>query len=364
MNVPFLDLKTQRAAIMDEVRSALDEVMESCAFAGGPFTETFEQEFAVYCGTSHAVGCGSGTEALWIAMLAYGIGPGDEVITVPHTFIATAEAISFTGATPVFVDVLPDTYNMDPALIEKAITPKTKAIIPVHLYGLMADMQQILEVARAHELFVIEDASQAHGAEYQGNRAGSMGDVGCFSFYPGKNLGAYGEAGAVTTSDTDIDARMRAIRDHGQSAKHTHTHIGWNSRMDGFQAQVLRVKLKHLDAWTDARRAHAAAYTEALTNVPGLVIPTEPDGLKHVYHIYAVHTDARDERMKALADSGIGSAIHYPTPAHLQPAYAELGLGPGSFPVAESLAARELSIPMFPELTGDQRAAVIAGLGG
>ena len=257
MKVPFLDLKAQYQSIKPEIQSALNQVLENTAFAGGPFVAQFEKEFAAFCGTKHAIGVGSGTDALWAALVAVGAGPGDEVITVPDTFIATAEAISFCGARPVFVDIEETTYNMDPAKLEAAITPKTKAIIPVHLFGQMADMDPIMEIARKRKLYVIEDAAQAHGAEYKGKKAGSVGDVGCFSFYPGKNLGAYGEAGAVVTNNDQLADKMRMFRDHGQPKKYYHDMIGWNARMDGFQGAVLSVKLKHIDAWNDARRKNA-----------------------------------------------------------------------------------------------------------
>jgi len=356
VKVNFMDLKVQYDAIKDEIAEALQAVLDKTAFAGGPFTAQFEDEFAVYCQTEHAVGVGSGTEALWIALLAADVGPGDEVITVPNTFIATAEAISFTGATPVFVDIDEVTHNMDPNLLDAAITKKTKAVIPVHLFGQPADMDPIFMVARKHNLFVLEDACQAHGAEYKDKRTGSLGDAGAFSFYPGKNLGAYGEAGAVTTNDAELAAKMRMIRDHGQAAKYYHDAVGWNGRMDGIQGAVLSVKLKYLDQWNDARWKNAELYKQNLAGVDGIIIPKEVDFARHVYHLYAIRViDAdRDAFMKALNEKEIFCGIHYPVPVHLQKAYSSLNQGPGSFPVAERCASQYVSLPMYPELGEDQ----------
>lgn len=354
MQVPFLDLKAQYAAIREEIAPELQAVMDNTAFAGGPFVAKFEQAFAEYCQAEHAIGVGSGTEALWVALVCLGVGPGDEVITTPNTFIATAEAISFVGAKPVFVDVVEDTYNMDPAKIEAAITDKTKAIIPVHLYGQPADMDPILAIAKARGLFVVEDAAQAHGAEYKGKRCGSLGDAGCFSFYPGKNLGAYGEAGAVTTNNADLAAKMRQFRDHGQSQKYYHGMVGWNARMDGFQGAVLDVKLRHLPAWNDRRRAHAARYQELLANVPGVTLPVEADYAKHVYHIFAVRVEDRATVLEKMKEKEVFCGIHYPVPLHLQEAYQSLGYQQGDFPVAEQNAAGQISLPMFAELSDEQ----------
>jgi dTDP-4-amino-4,6-dideoxygalactose transaminase len=289
-----------------------------------------------------------------MALLALGVGPGDEVITVPDTFIATAEAISYCGATPVFVDVDEKSYNMDPNLLEAAITPKTKAVIPVHLFGQMSDMDPIMEIARKHNLFVLEDASQAHGARYKGKPAGSIGDAGCFSFYPGKNLGAYGEAGAVVTNDTALADRMRMYRDHGSPKKYYHKVLGWNARMDGFQGAVLSVKLKYLPQWNESRRKNAAIYNQLFAGFGSVVTPIEMDYGKHVYHVYALRVKNRDGLISALAEKGIGTNIHYPVPVHLQDAYSFLGLKKGSFPVAEQCAAEFVSLPMFAELTGEQ----------
>jgi dTDP-4-amino-4,6-dideoxygalactose transaminase len=291
------------------------------------------------------------------------VGPGDEVITVPDTFIATAEAISYCGAKPVFVDVEPVTYNMDSAKLEAAITKKTKAVIPVHLFGQMADMDPILAISRKHKLFVVEDASQAHGAEYNGKKAGSMGDVGCFSFYPGKNLGAYGEAGAVVTNNPELDKIVRMLRDHGQDRKYYHGRIGWNARMDGIQGAILSVKLKRLPAWNDARRKNAALYNDLLKDVKGVTIPREASYAQHVYHIYAICVKDRDALIAALAVKNIHCGIHYPIPLHLQEAYNTLGYQLGAFPVAEKAASEFVSLPMFPELTKEQVLYVAEGLG-
>lgn len=353
MNVPFLDLKAQYASIKQEIHAALDEVLENTAFAGGPFVARFEKDFAAFCQCRNAIGVGSGTDALWLALLACGIGPGDEVITVPNTFIATAEAITYAGATPVFTDVEEKTYTMDPALLEKAITKKTKALIPVHLFGQTADMDPIMEIAKKHNLIVVEDACQAHGATYKGRPAGSIGHAGCFSFYPGKNLGAYGEAGAVVTNDDSVAEKIRVFRDHGQPRKYYHDVIGWNARMDGFQGAVLSVKLKYIDRWNDARRRHAQRYRDLLAGVPGIVLPAEMPYAKHVYHIFAIRTQSRDSLMTALAEKGVSCGIHYPVPIHLQAAYASMNLAAGSFPVAERCAAEYVSLPMFPELTDE-----------
>jgi dTDP-4-amino-4,6-dideoxygalactose transaminase len=362
MKVPFLDLKAQYESIRAEIAEAIQQVLDRTAFAGGPFVAQFEKEFAGFCGTQFAAGVGSGTDALWLALLALGVGPGDEVITVPDTFIATAEAISYCGAKPVFVDVEPVTYNMDPSKLEAAITKQTKAVIPVHLFGQMADMDPILAIARKHKLFVVEDASQAHGAEYNGKVAGSMGDVGCFSFYPGKNLGAYGEAGAVVTNNPELDKTVRMLRDHGQDRKYYHGRIGWNARMDGIQGAILSVKLKRLPAWNDARRKNAALYNDLLKDVKGVTIPRKASYAQHVYHIYAIRVKDRDALIASLASKDIHCGIHYPIPLHLQQAYKSLGYRKGAFPVAETAASEFVSLPMFAELTGEQIARVATEL--
>jgi len=362
MKVPFLDLKAQYEAIRPEIEDAIRHVLDKTAFAGGPFVAQFEKEFAAHCGTQFAAGVGSGTDALWLALLAIGVGPGDEVITVADTFIATAEAISYCGAKPVFVDVEPATFNMDPAKFEAAITKRTKAVIPVHLFGQTADMDPILAIARKHQLFVLEDASQAHGAEYKGKVAGSMGDAGCFSFYPGKNLGAYGEAGAVVTNNEELDKNIRMLRDHGQEKKYHHGRIGWNARMDGIQGAILSVKLKHLPAWNEARRRNAALYDGLLNEVRGIAIPRVAAYAKPVYHIYAIRVTDRDAVIAALAAKDIHCGIHYPIPLHLQEAYKSLGYGAGAFPVAEKAASEFISLPMYAELTGEQIARVATEL--
>jgi len=360
--IPFLNLKAQHQALKSEILDAISEVLDSTAFAGGPYVAKFEEEFAAYCNTKYAVGVGNGTDALWFALLALGIGPGDEVITVPNTFIATAEAITYCGARPVFVDVDEQTYTMDPRLIERAITPRTKAMIPVHLYGQMADMDPIMEIARKHRLPVIEDACQAHGAEYKGRRAGSIGDVGCFSFYPGKNLGACGEAGGSVTNNLELKNKMAMFRDHGQAKKYYHTVVGWNGRMDGIQGAILSIKLKHLDSWTEARRSHARTYTQAFAHVHGVLTPKESEQRRHVYHLYVLRVRHRDHILKALAEKGVNCGIHYPVPLHLQEAYGSLGVQRGAFPVAERCAEEIISLPMFPELSSDEIKTVVTEL--
>ncbi len=362
MNVPFVDLKAQYETIRFEVAAAIQRVMEATAFAGGAFVAQFEREFADFCGTGHAVGVGSGTAALWHALQAFDIGKGDEVITVPNTFIATAEAISLTGAEPVFVDVDPKSLLMTADNIEGAVTPKTKAIIPVHLFGRMVDMDPIMAVARRHHLYVIEDACQAHGASSRGRRAGSIGDAGCFSFYPGKNLGAYGEGGAVVVNSNEVAGRIRMLRDHGQSEKYYHTAIGWNDRMDGIQAAVLSVKLKYLERWNALRRKHARIYSSLLSTVEAVRVPPEGAEEEQVFHVYALRASSRDELLQYLSSRGIGCAIHYPVPIHLQKAYEFLSLRAGTLPVAEQSAKELISLPMFAELRGDQIRAVVRGV--
>jgi dTDP-4-amino-4,6-dideoxygalactose transaminase len=362
MRVPFLDLRAQHDPIRAELLAAINEVIDNSAFAGGPVVAKFEEEFAAFCQTAHAAGVGNGTDALWLALLARGIGPGDEVITVPNSFMATAEAISYCGATPVFVDVDESTYTLDPARLEAAITPRTKAVIPVHLYGQMADMDPIMEIAGRHGLFVLEDACQAHGAEYKGRRAGSIGHAGAFSFYPGKNLGALGEAGAVTTNDQALADRIKCLREHGQSRKYHHSHIGWNARMDGIQAAALRIKLKNLAHANKARRSNAALYDRLLAGVESVITPFVADYSKPVYHLYVIRVAERDRLLAELGQRGIACGIHYPKPIHLQEAYKDLRLGPGSFPIVESQAGQLLSLPMFPELTSAQIELVVREL--
>ncbi|PYL01893.1 MAG: erythromycin biosynthesis sensory transduction protein eryC1 [Verrucomicrobia bacterium] len=362
MQVPLLDLKAHHEPMREDLVAAIREVIDSSAFAGGPFVAKFEEDFAAFCGSSYAIGVGNGTDALWLSLLALGIGPGDEVITAPMTFMATAEAISFCGAKPVFVDIDERTYTLDPNLLERAITPRTKAIIPVHLFGQTADLDPILEMARQRGLHVIEDACQAHGAEYKGRKAGSIGISGCFSFYPGKNLGALGEAGAVVTNSEELKNKIQILRDHGQAKKYHHVLIGWNARMDGIQGAVLRVKLRHLSKANDARRAHARSYNQQLADVPDLITPVEAGFARHVYHVYTVRTRARDRMVQAMARRGIACGIHYPIPVHLQEAYRSLGYAKGSFPVSERCADEFLSLPMYPELTAEQLGVVVGEL--
>ncbi|MDB6172532.1 MAG: DegT/DnrJ/EryC1/StrS aminotransferase [Chthoniobacteraceae bacterium] len=359
MKVPFLDLKAQNLPLLGELNEAIRQVIETSAFAGGPFVTSFEDDFAAYCHADFAIGVGSGTEALWLSLLALGIGPGDEVITVPNTFIATAEAITYCGARPVFVDVDERTYTMDPARLENAVTSRTKALIPVHLFGQPADMDPILEFARDRGLFVIEDACQAHGATYKGKSVGTLGDAGCFSFYPGKNLGAFGEAGAVITNHAALDQKLRVLRDHGQIQKYHHTMVGWNGRMDGIQAAILRIKLRHLDKGNALRRARALFYQQAFAGVPELITPFQADYARHVHHLYAVRVKNREEVIRRLNEREIGCGIHYPIPLHLQEAYKSLNYKRGDFPVAERTSAEFVSLPMFPELTTGQMEVVI-----
>lgn len=362
MKVPFLDLHAHHAPLMGEFEAAIHSVIAAGAFAGGPFVADFEKDFANFCRTSYAVGLGSGTEAIWLALLACGVGAGDEVITSPSTFLATAEAITFCGAKPVFVDIDEQTYNLNPALIEAAITERTKAIIPVHLFGQTADMDPILAIARKHRLFVIEDACQAHGAAYRGHAAGSMGDAGCFSFYPGKNLGAFGEAGALVTNNAELARTVQILRDHGQSRKYHHSLIGWNCRMDGIQGAVLQIKLRHLGRANERRRAHAASYNEWFRDVEEVIRPVEAPHAHHVYHIYAIRVRDRDELMRRLTEAGIGCGVHYPIPVHLQEAYRSLGYSKGDLPVAERAASEFVSLPMYPELVPEQIEAVARGV--
>lgn len=357
MKVPFLDLPLQYRSIQAEVEPAVCEVLRSGRYVLGPEVAAFETEFAAYVGTKFAIAVNTGTSALQLAILAAGLKPGDEVITVPHTFTATVAAILYTNAKPVFVDIDSETFTMDPSQIEAAITPKTKAIVPVHLYGQSADMDPILEIAKRRGLTVIEDAAQAHGASYKGRNCGSMGKLGCFSFYPGKNLGACGEGGAVTTDDAEAARLVRMLRDWGCEKKYHHELHGFNYRMDGIQGAILRIKLRRLHAWTEARRRHAATY-DRLLGEAGLPIPRVPPHNRHVYHIYPYRTPNRDRVIQQLKVREIESGIHYPIPVHLQPAYAMLGYQAGQFPVSERIANEELSLPMFPELTDEQTRGV------
>jgi dTDP-4-amino-4,6-dideoxygalactose transaminase len=355
--IPFVDLKAQYASIKNEVNAAIQSVLDSCQFTLGSEVAAFEQEFAAYSQSKQGIGVNTGTSALHLALLAAGIGAGDEVITVPFTFCASVSAIVYSGATTVFVDIDPRTFTMDPAQIEAAITPKTKAIMPVHLYGQPADMDPILEIARRRRLVVIEDACQAHGAEYKGRRAGSLGDMGCFSFYPGKNLGAYGEGGLVTTDRPDFARTIRMLRDWGAEKKYHHVLKGYNYRMEGIQGAVLRVKLRHLEAWTEARRAAAARYDRLLAD-SGVPTPQAMPYARHVYHVYAIRTGQRQVWQDALNAQGIQTGIHYPIPVHLLPAFVDLGYRAGQFPHSEQAANEVLSLPMFAELTEAQQVEV------
>ncbi len=351
--IPFVDLKAQYISIKDEVDAAVAGVLESTQFILGNEVKAFEEEFADYCGADYGIAVNTGTSALHLALLANGIGPGDEVITVSFTFVATVAAIGYTGATPVFVDIDPVSYTLDVAQIEKAITERTKAILPVHLYGQPADMEPIMEIARRYGLAVIEDAAQAHRAEYKGRRVGSIGDLGCFSFYPGKNLGAYGEGGMVVTNNPEHARTLQMLRDWGQERRYHHVLKGYNYRMDGLQGAILRVKLRHLDAWTDARRANAERY-DALLADSGIKTPTVMPYSHHVYHIYAVQAEQRDLLQQKLNEQGIQTGIHYPIPVHLQAAYSGLGYKLGDFPHSERAAGRVLSLPMHADLTSAQ----------
>jgi dTDP-4-amino-4,6-dideoxygalactose transaminase len=360
--VPFLDLAAQHRELKHELLEAFSRVLDTCQFALGKEVEAFEEEFADYCQAKSAVGVNTGTSALHLALLAGGIGPGDEVITVPCTFIATVAAILYAGARPVFIDVDPVSYTMDPRLIEAAITERTRAIVPVHLYGQTADMDPILEIARRRNLLVIEDACQAHGAEYKGRRAGTMGHMAAFSFYPGKNLGACGEGGALVTNDADLMKIVRMLRDWGQAERYHHVRLGYNYRMDNLQGAALRIKLRRLPAWTEARRRHAARYRELLA-ASAVGVPAEMPYAKHVYHVFAVMAKNRDVLQRSLREKGIATGLHYPLPVHLQPCVAHLGCRAGDFPHSERIAAEELSLPMFAELTPQQIHAVAAALG-
>lgn len=354
MHVPFVDLRVQYASLKHQMVPALESLMESSQFILGEPVERFERSFAGAHDMKHCVGVGSGTEALHLILWACGVGPGDEVITAANTFIATAEAISLTGARPVFVDVDPLTYTMDPALLEGAITSRTKAIIPVHLYGQPAAMDEIPGIAHRHGVLIVEDACQAHLSLYRGKYVGHFGLAAAFSFYPGKNLGAYGEAGAVTTNDDAFAQKLRVMRDHGQTKKYHHVMWGLNYRIDGMQAAVLNVKIPHLISWTRARREHAHRYSEKLSEVGDVLTPFEREGSEHVYHLYVIQTTRRDELQKHLLSRDIQTGLHYPVPLHLQQAYRSLGYRKGEFPVSEQLAERGLSLPMFPELTTQQ----------
>jgi dTDP-4-amino-4,6-dideoxygalactose transaminase len=349
--VPMVDLKAQYERIRESIDAAMANVVAKTAFIGGEDCALFEQEFAAWCGAAACVGVANGTDALVLALKAYGVGPGDEVVTVANTFIATGEAILLNGATPVFVDVDPVSFTMDPARLERAITPRTKLILPVHLYGQPADMPAINAIAAKHGLPVLEDAAQAHGAEIDGRRAGTLGHAACFSFYPGKNLGAYGDAGAVVSNDREFIARVRQIANHGGgSNKYDNVVLGTNSRLDTLQAAVLRVKLRSLDLWNRERRDAAAAYTAALAGIPGVQTPRERAGARSVWHLYTIRTADRDALQGQLKAEGVSTAVHYPRPIHLQPAMASAGGRPGDLPVSEALSREVLCLPLYPEL--------------
>ena len=361
IKVAYLDLKAQYHSIKPEIDGAIARVLDSGQFVLGSEVAEFEREFAAYCGASHCIALNSGTSALHLALLAAGVGPDDEVITVPFTFVASVAAITYTGARPVLVDIDPQSFTIDVPAIEAAITPRTKAILVVHLYGQAADMDPIMEIARRHGLVVIEDAAQAHGAKYKGRPVGSIGDMACFSFYPGKNLGAYGEGGAVTTSNPEYERSVRMLRDWGQDAKYHHVLRGFNYRMEAFQGAILRVKLRHLERWTEARRALAGKYNELLGD-SGVERPKEMSWARHVYHVYTLRSGDRDGLRAALQEDGIQTGVHYPVPVHLQPAYADLGYERGAFPHSEAAAKQVLSIPLYPELSPAAVAEVAAAV--
>jgi len=354
MKIPLVDLQAQYRSIRADVHTAMEEVLTRGDFILGGAVKLFEEEFAAFCGTQHAVSCASGTDALVLALKAMGIGPGDEVITVSHTWVSTVFAISMAGAKPVLVDIDPATYNMDPAKIEPAITPRTRAVLPVHLYGQPADMTAIGRIAKKHKLMILEDACQSHGAEWEQKRVGGLGHCAAFSFYPGKNLGAYGDGGIVTTADGAIARNLRLLRNVGQEEKHRHELVATVSRLDTLQAAVLRVKLRRIETWTEGRR-QAAAHYNALLKGLACTPPVESPGARHVYHLYVIQVDRRDEVLKKLNASGVMAQVHYPRGAHLQPACADLGYGEGSLPASEKAAGRILSLPIFPEITAEQR---------
>ncbi len=360
--VPFVDLRAQYASIREEVHQAMDRVLQRTDFILGQDVEAFEEEFAAYCGAQYGIGVDSGTSALELILRAYDLGPGDEIIAPANTFIATVLAISYVGATPVLVDADPHTLSMDPALVEAAITPRTKAIMPVHLYGHPADMDAIMAIADQHGLVVIEDASQAHGARYKGQRVGSLGHAAAFSLYPAKNLGAYGDAGILVTDDAQVADTLRMLRNYGQRVKYHHDLVGYNRRLDTLHAAVLRVKLRHLDDWSQARRRHAARYSQLLADVPGVTLPGQAEDVEPVFHLYVIQVAQRDELRAFLAEQAIATGIHYPVPIHLQPAYRHLGYREGDFPVTEASARSMLSLPMYPELPDEAIQRVVQAI--
>lgn len=356
LRVPLVDLAAQYRAIREDIDPAIQRVLDKTSFILGEEVRDFEAAFARYTGAEGAVGVASGTAALELAFRALGLGPGDEIITTAHTFIATAEAISNVGARPVFADIEADTYNIDPEHVEELVNERTRAILPVHLYGRPARLDALSTIARRHGLMLVEDAAQAHGAEIDGVRVGSIGDAACFSFYPGKNLGAYGDAGAVTSNDPALLDRIRRLRDHGRTTKYEHAEIGYAERMDALQAAILSAKLPHLERWTEARRAHARRYGDLLAGLP-LTLPAETAD-RHVFHLYVIRVERRDELLRHLADHGIAAGVHYPIPLHRQPAYLDLGYGAVRLPRTEQAAAEILSLPMYPELEAEQQSHV------
>lgn len=351
--IPMVDLKRQYARLKKEIDQALKQALEETRFILGPNVEALEREVAAYHGLPHAAGCANGTDALLLALRACGIGPGDEVITTPFTFIATAETIALAGAKPVFADICPDTFNIDPEKIAPKITPKTKAILPVHLFGHAADMAPILDIAREHHLIVIEDCAQAFGATYQGQSVGTFGDAGCFSFFPSKNLGCYGDGGMVITKSEDIAAKIKMLRNHGSQTRYYHSEVGYNSRLDELQAAILRVKLPLIDEFNEARRANASLYGSALANA-NLLLPSERPGCRHVYHQFTLRVSNREKIAAALADAEIASAVYYPVPLHLQEVFLKMYGRQERLDVSEACALEVLSLPMFPELTGEE----------
>lgn len=360
MMIPLVDLKVQYNSIKPEIDNAIQRVLDSTSFIMGEELESFEEEFALFCNTKYAIGVANGSDALILALIACGINKEDEVITVPNTFIATTEAITHIGGKIVFIDINPKTYTIDVSKIEEKISNKTKAIIPVHLYGQTADMYPIIELAQKYNLKIIEDAAQAHGAEYKGEKVGSIGDVACFSFYPGKNLGAYGDAGMITTNSEEIAQKVKLLRNHGRiTKKYEHEIEGYSSRLDNLQAAILRVKLKYLNKWNGTRRKNARKYNELLNNIGGIITPYEADYAKHVYHLYVIRTEDRDRLREELKSNGVTTGIHYPIPLHLQPAYNYLGYKEGDFPITEECSQKILSLPMYAELSEDQIVEIV-----
>jgi len=356
--VPYLDLPAQMRAIRKEVDAAIARTLENCSFCLGPDVARFEEDFAKYIGAKYCIGFNSGTSALHVAMLLLNVGAGDEIITTPFTFVATSWAISYVGAKPVYVDIDEATFNLDPKLVEKAITPRTKAIMPVHLCGHPADLDSLLSTCRKHKLPLVEDAAQAHGAEYRGKIVGTFGEMSCFSFYPGKNLGAYGEGGGLVTNNSDYAARAKALRDHGSTKRYYHDEVGYNYRMEGIQGAVLGVKMKYLEKWTQERRRVAHRYEQLLADTP-LQLPREADYAESAWHLYVVRHPRRDDLKKHLEANGVGCGLHYPVPLHLQKCYAHLGYKEGDFPVAEKAARECLSLPIYPEMTEEQIQRVV-----